>query len=209
MLPPLSQPGPVDLDALNEYLLSDRSPPECMDVSQLDGFLAGVLIGPEMIVPSEFLPVVWGGGQPEFADAAEAEAILGSILGRYNEIAESLDATPPSYAPVLWEDRAGNSITEDWAVGFMQAVALRSDAWEPALFDEETAMLLIPIGIIAGLSEPEIGLNDARLSDEFLDELMENAADLLPGCVFGLRAFWMDRAVAAAADHPPGSNRRH
>ncbi len=209
MLPPFSQPGPVDLDALNEYLLSDRSPPECMDVSQLDGFLAGVLIGPEMVMPSEFLPVVWGGEQPEFADAAEAEAILGSILGRYNEIAEDLGATPPSYAPVFWQDQAGNSITEDWAVGFMQAVALRSDAWEAALFDDETAMLLIPIGIIAGLSEPEIGLNDARLSEEFLDELMERAADLLPGCVLGLRAFWLDRADPATGMRPPHGTLRH
>jgi uncharacterized protein len=209
MLPPFSQPGPVDLDALNEYLLSDRSPPECMDVSQLDGFLAGVIIGPEMVMPSEFLPVVWGGDQPDFADAAEAEAILRSILGRYNEIAESLAAMPPNYAPVFWEDRDGNSITEDWAVGFMQAVALRPDAWEPALFDDETAMLLIPIGIIAGLSEPEIGLNDARLSDEFLDELMERAADLLPGCVHGLRAFWMDRADEPSSGRPPSPKRRH
>jgi uncharacterized protein len=209
MLPPFSQPGPVDLDALNEYLLSDRSPPECMDVSQLDGFLAGVIIGPEMIVPSEFLPVVWGGAQPEFAGAAEAETVLGSILGRYNEIAESLDAMPPCYTPVFWQDQAGNSITEDWAVGFMQAVALRSDAWEPALFDDETAMLLIPIGIIAGLSEPEIGLNDASLPDEFLDELMERAADLLPDCVVGLRTFWQDRGDVAPADRPPGSRLRH
>jgi uncharacterized protein len=209
MLPPLSQPGPVDLDALNEYLLSDRSPPECMDVSQLDGFLAGVIIGPEMIVPSEFLPVVWGGAPPDFTDAAEAETILGSILGRYNEIAENLDAEPSNYAPVFWQDQAGNSITEDWAVGFMQAVALRSEAWEPALFDDETAMLLIPIGIIAGLSEPEIGLNDATLSDEFLDELMERAADLLPGCVLGLRAFWTARADAPSSNRPPSNRRRH
>jgi uncharacterized protein len=180
-----------------------------MDVSQLDGFLAGVLIGPEMVMPSEFLPVVWGGDQPDFADAAEAEAILGSILGRYNEIAGSLDEVPPSYAPVFWEDRAGNSITEDWAVGFMQAVALRSDAWEPALYDDETAMLLIPIGIIAGLSQPEIGLNDAKLSDEFLDELMERAADLLPGCVLGLRAFWMGRADTPSPDRPPSRKHQH
>jgi uncharacterized protein len=209
MLPPFSQPGPVDLDALNDYLLSDRSPPECMDISQLDGFLAGVLIGPEMVMPSEFLPVVWGGQPPDFADAAEAELILGSILGRYNEISGSLDAEPPSYAPVFWEDREGNSITEDWAVGFMQAVALRSDAWEPALFDDEIAMLLIPIGIIAGLSEPEIGLNDATLSDEFLDELMERAADLLPGCVLGLRAFWLGRMDASSSDRPPNRKRQH
>ncbi len=209
MLPPLSPPGPVDLEALNDYLLSDRSPPECMDLSQLDGFLAGVLIGPDMIMPSEFLPVVWGGDEPDFADAAEAETILGSILGRYNEIAEGLASLPPSYAPVFWQDQAGNAITEDWAVGFMQAVALRSDAWEPALQDDETAMLLIPIGIIAGQAEPEIGLHDATLSDEFLDELMERAADLLPACVLGLRAFWMDRAGPGAGSRPPSRKRRH
>jgi uncharacterized protein len=209
MLPPLSQPGLVDLDALNEYLLSDDSPPDCMDLSQLDGFLAGVLVGPEMIVPSEFLPVVWGGAQPKFADAAEAETILGSILGRYNEILEGLDSEPPSYAPVFWQDQAGNRITEDWAVGFMQAVAMRSDSWEPALHDDETAVLLIPIGIIAGLAEPAIGLTDADLSEQFLDDLMARAADLLPGCVMGLRAFWLERAATEAANHPPSSERRH
>lgn len=205
---PYEQPGPVDLDALDEYLTSDRSPPDCMDVSQLDGFLAGVIAGPEMVMPSEFLPVVWGGDQPEFADTAEAETVLGSILGRYNEIAESLMEEPPSYAPVFWQDVAGNSITEDWAVGFMQAVAMRSEAWEPALMDEESAVMLIPIGIIAGLAEPEIGLHDATLPDTFVDELMERAAELLPECVVGLRSFWADRA-GESGDQPPVSTQRH
>ena len=200
MRPPFSEPGPVDLDALSAYLLSDRSPPDCMDVSQLDGFLAGVLVGPDLIMPSEFLPVVWGGGQPDFADAAEAEAILGSILGRYNEIAENLAASPPSFAPVFWQDQAGNSITEDWAVGFMQAVALRSDAWEPALFDDETAMLLIPIGIIAGLAVPEIEA-DMRMPEEAMEELMEDADMMLAACVVGLRAFWRDRPVTPTVRH--------
>lgn len=205
---PLSQPGAVDLDALDEYLTSDRSPPDCMDISQLDGFLAGVLVGPEMVTPSEFLPVIWGGEQPEFADLAEAETVLGSILGRYNEIAEGLAADPPSYAPVFWQDGQGNTITEDWAVGFMQAVALRTEAWEAALMDEESAAMLIPIGIIAGQAEPEIGLHDATLPEAFLDELTERAPELLPECVVGLRAFWMDQA-SAGPEQPPPREQRH
>jgi uncharacterized protein len=206
MLPPFSPSRPVDLDALSDYLLSDRSPPDCMDVSQLDGFLAGVLVGPDMINPSEFLPVVWGGMSPDFADAAEAEAIMGSILGRYNEIADAVATVPSFYAPVFWQDQAGNSITEDWAVGFMQAVALRSEAWEAVLFDDESAMLLISIGILAGMSHPELGLDDAKLPEAFLDELMERAPDLLPDCVLGLRAFWLGRVEPGQA---PGSDRRH
>lgn len=31
-----------------------------MTVSELDGFVAGLLVCPEMIMPSEWLPVVWG-----------------------------------------------------------------------------------------------------------------------------------------------------
>jgi uncharacterized protein len=175
-----------------------------MDISQLDGFLAGIVVGPETIVPSEFLPVVWGGEQPEFADMTEAETVLGAILGRYDEIANGLAALPPDYGPVLWQDALGNAVTEDWAVGFMQAVGLRAEAWEAALADEEAAMMLIPIGIIAGMAEPDIGLHDVDLPPAFLDELIEQAAELLPGCVIGLRAFWQDRSDAGdeAPPHP-------
>ena len=35
----------ADLDLLDAYLLSDQSPPECMMLSDLDGFLTGVAIG--------------------------------------------------------------------------------------------------------------------------------------------------------------------
>jgi uncharacterized protein len=209
MLPPFSSSGPVDLDALDAYLRSDRAPADCMDISQLDGFLAGVVIGPDMIAPSEFLPVIWGGDDPEFADVTEAETVLGSILGRYNELADGLAATPPHYAPLFWQDQAGNHITEDWAVGFMQAVALRPEAWEEVLRDNESAILLIPIGIIAGVAEPEVAVETGSFPDGFLDDLLEQAPDVLPGCVVGLRRFWEERGSPGDAYHVPGSRSVH
>ena len=40
---------------------------DAMSVSELDGFVAGLLLCPEMIAPSEWLPEVWGmDGEPEF-----------------------------------------------------------------------------------------------------------------------------------------------
>jgi uncharacterized protein len=206
---PSSQPtGPVDLDALNEYLNSDRAPPDSMDVSQLDGFLAGVIVGPDMVPPSEFLSVVWGGDEPEFEDLAEAETVVGSILGRYNEIADGLAGMPPSYAPVFWLDSLGNTIAEDWAVGFMQAVALRPESWEAALLDEDTAIMLIPIGIIAGAAHPELALHDSPMPEGFVDELTERAGELLPECVVGLRQFWVQRATDDP-EPPPAPKYRH
>ena len=37
-----------------------------MLLSDLDGFLTGIAIGPEVVMPSEWLPQVWGGDEPVF-----------------------------------------------------------------------------------------------------------------------------------------------
>jgi uncharacterized protein len=196
--------GTVDLDALEAYLNSDESPDECMDLSELDGFLAGLIVGPETIPPSEWLPMVWDNEEPMFADEEQASQVLGTILSRYNEIADSLDAEPVEYAPVFWQDFAGATVVEDWAIGFMQAVSLRQIQWEPVLSDDDTAMLLIPIAAIAGLALPEGADDDLSLPEEVMEKLVEEAPDVLPSCVLGLRVFWRDRLL------PPGSrSRRH
>src|SRR4028119_575080 len=38
--------GPVDLEALDLFLMSDASPEDCMQLSDLDGFLTGIAIAP-------------------------------------------------------------------------------------------------------------------------------------------------------------------
>ena len=64
----------VDLEVLDAFLESDRAPQDCMQLSDLDGFLTGIAIGPELIMPSEWLPVVWGGEEgPSFADQADRQ----------------------------------------------------------------------------------------------------------------------------------------
>jgi uncharacterized protein len=79
-------PDPIDLDALRNYLISDHAPDNCMDLSDLDGFLAGIIVGPESILPSEWLPVIWDGEEPEFASEDEMRTVLSAIMGRYDEI---------------------------------------------------------------------------------------------------------------------------
>ena len=58
--------GAIDLDTLDDYLVSDHAPHDSMGLSDLDGFLTGIAVGPELILPSEWLPVIWGGDEPVF-----------------------------------------------------------------------------------------------------------------------------------------------
>lgn len=188
----------MSLDELAEFLTSARAPDGCMDLSELDGFLAGLAAGPVEIPQEEWLAEVWDNEVPEFASEAEREEVLTAILDHYADVEAALDASPMSYAPILWQDVAGTTVSEDWAAGFMQAVSLRSDEWQAALADEDTSLLLIPIASLAQnvVAPTERG---TALPDEALDRLAEDAEQVLPVCVAGLRRYWRERRIEAAA----------
>ena len=99
-----------------------------------------------------------------------------------------------SYSAILWQDEAGTTVAEDWAAGFMQAVTLRAKAWQPALADEDASMLLIPIASLAGMTLPEADRGGQAMTEDALEGLMQDAEQVLPVCVLGLRRFWGDKA---------------
>lgn len=197
--------APVDLDALDAFLSSDRSPDDCMQLSELDGYLTGIAVGPEMIMPSEWLPHIWGeDGEAGFEDMEEAQDVLGHIMRRYNEIVQSLDAGPEAYVPVFWEDDEGQPDPIDWVDGFVRAMALRVDAWEPLARDEEAGVLLMPIMLISSLSDDGPNLGEDVLPEEEIEKLVAGSDEIIPGCVAGIRAYWRE----GGKPPPPRSRRR-
>src|SRR6202158_4983420 len=93
----------IDLTELDQYLNSALSPDDCMGLSDLDGFLTGIVVGPEIIMPSEWLPVIWGGEEPVFQTEDEMRTVLGTIMGRYNEIVACLDTDSDNFDPIFLE----------------------------------------------------------------------------------------------------------
>jgi uncharacterized protein len=168
-----------------------------MDLSELDGFLAGLIAGPEIVPRDEWLNEVWDNEEPDYADDEEQEAVEQAIFDRYAAIETALDATPLGYTAILWQDEAGTTVAEDWAAGFMQAVSLRAKVWQPALSDEDASMLLIPIASLAGMTLPESERGGQAMSDDALEGLIQDAEQVLPVCVLGLRRFWRERTAGS------------
>ena len=175
--------SPIDLDALDEYLMSDHAPDDSMGLSDLDGFLTGVVVGPELIPPSEWLPVIWGGAEPGFETEEEMRTVLGTIMGRYNDIAASFDSDAEEFDPIFWEGPEGEVIASDWAGGFLDAVALRAQAWRPLIGDDRAGILLAPLFLLNG---------DLEIADSTADEneLLAEASDMIPTCIAGIHEFW-------------------
>jgi uncharacterized protein len=175
----------VDLEALEAFLTSNHSPPDSMMLSELDGFLTGIAIGPELIRPSEWLPLIWGGATPEFAGLDEANTILGSLMTRYNEILR--DIADDTLAPIFWVDRNSAVIAMDWAEGFLRAIMLRADAWEPLFKSRRDGKLLFPI---LSLCCDKHGDSLLGLPPETEDRIVAQAPELIAGCVIEIATYW-------------------
>jgi uncharacterized protein len=175
----------VDLEALDKFLMSDRSPPDCMMLSELDGFLTGIAIGPGLVLPSEWLPLVWGGDAPAFADLDEAKEILGYIMARYNEILR--EVADHVLAPIFWVDTKGTCIAADWVEGFLEAIKLRPDEWESLFTCKRDGKLLFPI---LSFCCDENGHSLIGLPPEATDHMVAQAQELIPPCVMGIAAYW-------------------
>ncbi len=178
----------VDLEVLDSFLMSDRSPSDSMMLSDLDGFLTGIAIGPELVLPSEWLPLIWGGDAPEFADEDEAKAILGAIMSRYNEILRRI--ADDTLDPIFWADRDGTLIAADWAEGFLQAIMLRADAWGSLFKSKRDGQLLFPILALCG---DENGGSLLGLPSEDEDRVMEEVTEFIPACVTAIATYWRER----------------
>src|SRR5690606_9522138 len=109
----------------------------------LDGFLTGILCSPDLIMPSEWFPVVWNEPEPTFTD--EGMWAVQEILLLYNEIVTGLNADPPELDPLFWKRDDGNLIATDWCEGFMDAFALREDQWDELMATEEGQDWMFPI----------------------------------------------------------------
>jgi uncharacterized protein len=178
-LPPT---GPIDLDALDDYLMSDLAPDESMGLSDLDGFLTAIVVGPVLIPPSEWLPVIWGGEEPEFQTETEMRTVLGTIMGRYNEIVACFTSARDDFEPIFWEGPEGEIIASDWAGGFLDAVALRPQAWKPLMEDDRAGVLMAPLCLLNGDMEIADGTTDEH-------ELLAEAVDMVPACAAGIYEF--------------------
>jgi uncharacterized protein len=105
-----------------EKLLASLDDDEAMLLSELDGFLAGILVCPDLIMPSEWLPMVWGRGNkdaaPVFENTNQAEQLVGLIMERYNAIAAELQRGGGHYEPLFDIDTRHNEILWEIWIGF-------------------------------------------------------------------------------------------
>jgi uncharacterized protein len=193
----------AQIDSLNAILDDIEMMPDAMCVSELDGYVAGLLLCPEMIPPSEWLPEVWGLDiEPEFRSRRQAEAATSAIIEYYNRVAECLATNPAAYEIVLEHSAEDDTpFWEFWIAGFEQAMQLRLQSWG-AYLDCEDQDALAGFSILASLVQLENLESDLPKDDQ--EELEAAAPDLIPEAVVSMNK-WLKRQAAFPSAQPSGA----
>ena len=147
---PLSE---KEFDELDQFLLSDRCSDDAMTMDTLHGYLTAIAIGPETIMPAEWLPLVWGEDEaaaPKWKNKREEEKIINLIMRFMNEVLITFEVSPKEYEPLYCEhEYEGKTLIdpEAWCWGFWEGVELRLDAWD-RIWDSEVGELMRPIYLL-------------------------------------------------------------
>jgi uncharacterized protein len=191
VLEPLSDD---EIDWLDRFLIErvdedqwrDGMDEGVINISMLDGLLTAIVSGPVTVMPSHWLPAVWGDIAPVWESMAEAERVMTLLMRHSNSIAAHLIEEPESFEPLFLErvvDRKKYTIVDEWCEGYWRGVALAADEW--AAGGDEVTALLAPI---FGFTEASSWTAHEQADDEV--EALQRA---IPPNVRALHGYWLAR----------------
>lgn len=143
--------------ALKHFLHDRRRPDGTLRYHELQGFLFTVVSAPDLVVPSEWMPVVFGDHAAGYADMAEAQRILNELMALYNSVNASVVA---GHAMLPRDCRFRRHILAnleedapiaEWSRGFVLGHQWLEESWErlPSELDDEFAVMLMTLGFFA------------------------------------------------------------
>ena len=131
-----------EIDELNRFLL-ERIPEEEaesaseetdegeLDISELDGFLTAIVCSPKSLLPADWMPVLWGDFERQWASLDASERMITMVLRHLNAIVVTLNDAPADFEPIVLEvEEEGALVTsvEERCLGFMKGVSLSTAA---------------------------------------------------------------------------------
>lgn len=186
-----------ELRVLHAALRSPQLECPAMGVDTLHGFATALVIGPRLLVPSQWLAWVWdrddGRAEPVFESMALAAALTGEVMRLYNEVATAFADDPEAFVP-LYAKGDGEWSPFEWSRGFMRGVTLAYKDWSPLIVG--APLVFEPLQLL-GTDGGIVGLTDERI-DALIDAVLPS--------VVALAAHW--RAAVSFAPGGPTPIRR-
>ena len=175
-----------------------------MTLSELDGFIAGLLLCPDLILPSVWLPIVLGSNGEAGGLSGSGAAVqdcVQQVLAHYNAVSRDLQRANGRYVPVFdFDSRHDDVLWELWMGGFEHAMAISPQSWMAVAQDDgDEPAALAMAGVMALIAITEQGPD---MDPDKIAALTNAAPHLIPGWVETLNA-WRLRNAAGRSEPEP------
>jgi uncharacterized protein len=188
-----------ELNRLGKFLDGIGAP--AMNLEALDGYFVALICGPDLVLPSEYLPAIWGEDFC-FDDHSQASDILDLLMRHWNAISLDLLRSlkqPDVYMPVLITDDEGVAHGNDWARGFLRCVEEYPASWRELVLSEEHGGPLIPIMLLAHEHDPDPSMRPKPVPPDKREEILSM---MIAGLTRIYRYFEPHRRSRATASRP-------
>ena len=181
-----------DPSTLRAFLEHPSRPEGTLGYHELQGFLFTVVSAPEMVPPSEWLPIIFAGEDVDYASAEQANAVIGQIMALSNTInAAVLD--PPTLLPAdcqLQDDVLANFEDDapiaQWSRGFLRGHQWLEELWEdyvPKELQEELDATLVALSFFSSRQMAEDFHAEAARGEQSLEAMADAIHRVLPAAV--------------------------
>jgi yecA family protein len=95
--------------------------------------VTAVVIGPCSIPPDEWFFDLLGAPGRIATAHGKTLAAMTAVVARFNAISETLSTAPGQHAPIFEKTEDGLALPHPWCMGFLSAMQLRLEDWQPLL----------------------------------------------------------------------------
>jgi len=186
---------PIDkkLQEIDVILCSDTAPETAMDASTLEGFLTALIIGPELIPPSQYMPWIWdmhyGKEQMIYDSMEQMQDSMGLFMDVWNDIAETFSTDPSAFEPAYF--RAAEWGAAEWCEGFLLGSRLFGESWVTLWVENPDFVKALK----------ELG-DDTGVETTQKEGDAEKWMNAVPDAVASIHAYWLEHRTANAGGFP-------
>jgi len=179
--------GPEAFDRLRSFLESTDRPADTFTYNELLGFLFAIASSPEMIPPSDWVPIIFANDEANYRDSDEANTITEAIMILYNQcnqqVVDGNPELPLSCASILppMENFADDAPLSQWASGFLIGHSYLEDVWDALIqeeWEEELGSCLMVLSFFAEIKLAEAYQEEALTEERTIEQLAGDILDI-------------------------------
>ncbi len=143
---------------LKRFLADPGRPPGTMSYHELQGFLFAVAAAPDLVRPSEWMPMIFDEAGASYQNIDEAKMVMAALTEIYNSTVMAINEQRPAlpadcqFRPEALANLEDDAPVSQWSRGFTRGHSWLEESWDlplPKAMDNDLALLMMTLSFFS------------------------------------------------------------